>query len=145
MNSATCTPAGVTDTDDYYDGFGAAGAERRAAEHIRDRSSADDGVVIWGWNASILFLSGRATPTRFGFSMPLLLGDEASPRNAYRREFMQDIERAPPLYVVEGTLAARLLGGRVGLADFPEFNAFVQSRYVAEARFEDLTLHRLQR
>ncbi len=136
--------AGATESGPYFDGFGIAGAERRAAHHIRLNSSPDDGVVVWGWNSGVLFLSGRMSPTRFGFSMPLLLGDEGPPRQDYRREFMNDIERTLPLYVVEGPQAGQLLGGQFGLADFPEFHALVRSRYVEEITFGELTLHRLE-
>jgi hypothetical protein len=130
--------------DRYYDHFGIPGNERRAAAYIRAHSLKSDGVAIYGWNASILFMSERTSPTRFVFSLPLLAGEGAPIRNAYRSEFMTALQRVPPTYVVVGPQSEMLLGRRFALSDFPEFEQFLSMRYARERAFGELELYHLR-
>ena len=134
--------AGVTDRDTYLDGFGIPGAESRAARHIQARTTDDDEVAMWGWNTAIVYMSGRRVATRFGFSMPLLMGGDSPTRAAYRHEFMEGLRRRPPRYVVDAPQSEMLLGGHFDLSDFPELADFLKSRYVEEARFGELKVLR---
>lgn len=132
---------GLTSSEQYNDGFGIPGPDIRAARYLAEHSGADDGVVIWGWNASILFMSGRQSPTRFGWSMPLMLGEGTAFRAAYRREFLCDISRDPPRWIVNAPQSERLLGGHFTVDDFPEFAALLNRHYRVRSTISDLVLY----
>jgi hypothetical protein len=135
--------AGFTSTEEYYDGFGIPGPDVRAARYLTEHSAAGDKVVIWGWNSSILFMSRRQSPTRFGWSMPLMLGAGTEARARYRREFLCDISRNPPRWIVKAPQSEMLLGGRFTIDDFPEFAALLNSHYSARTTISDLVLYEL--
>jgi len=130
--------------DEYYEGIGIPGSEIQAAEHIRARTEKDDGVFIWGWNIAILYLSERQTVSRFGYSMPLIMGEGTEQREAYRQEFLESLYRTPPVYIVVAPQSEVILSGVYDLNDFGELYDFVASRYVEEIRFGDLVLHRIK-
>jgi hypothetical protein len=133
--------AGLTSSEEYYDRFGIPGPDIRAARYLAENSNADDGVVIWGWNSSILFMSGRQSPTRFGWSMPLMLGEGTEIREAFRREFLCDISRNPPRWIVIAPQSTLLLGGHFTVDDFPEFAALLNRHYSVRTTISDLILH----
>jgi hypothetical protein len=132
---------GLTSSDQYYDEFGIPGPDIRAARYLAEHSGADDGVVIWGWNASILFMSERQSPTRFGWSMPLMLGEGTAVREAFRREFLCDISRDPPRWIVNAPQSERLLGGHFTVEDFPAFAALLSRHYRVRTTISDLVLY----
>lgn len=63
-----------SDFERYYRHFGGPADDIAMARLLGEGTRDDDQVVIFGWNSAILFLSRRTSPTRFGFSMPLLQG-----------------------------------------------------------------------
>ena len=66
---------GSIDRPAYLDHFGETpGDEARVAEWLRAETAEEDAVVVYAWNAAIHFLSGRRSPTRFGYAMPLIMG-----------------------------------------------------------------------
>jgi hypothetical protein len=115
----------------------------QAADYIRGRTKDGDRIVIWGWDAAILYLSGRQSVSRFGYSMPLVMGDGTKEREAYRLEFLTSLNADPPVYIVVGPLSDVILRRHYDLTDFSEFAGFISSRYVEEIRFGDLVLNRL--
>ena len=133
--------AGLIASEEYYDGFGIPGADIRAARYLAEHSTAEDRVLVWGWNASILFMSGRQSPTRFGWSMPLMLGEGTAAREAFRQEFLCDISRYPPRWIVIAPQSEMLLGGRFTVNDFPEFAAFLNRHYKTRTSISNLVLH----
>ena len=132
--------AGITKTVDYYNAFGIPGPDIRAAEFIANHSNPDDGVVIWGWNASILFMADRKSPTRFGWSMPLMMGAGTGYREAFRKEFLCDLVSNPPRWIVVAPLSEKLLGGKFSERDFPAFARFLESYYIEQTRIADHVL-----
>jgi hypothetical protein len=135
--------SGQGSAEEYYGHFGIPGADIRAADYIRERTTEGDKVLVWGWNSSIIYLSGRQTPGRFGFSMPLLTGEGTARRAAYQQEFMTSLRKTPPVYIVDAPQSVVLLGGQYGRRDFPDFDEFVSTRYRREKQFGDLMLYRL--
>jgi hypothetical protein len=115
--------------------------DMRAARFIRERTGPDDTVVVWGNNALINFLSGRANCTRFGFATPLRAGGPGSPRAAYRREFLTEIRKKQPAYVVVG-LPRVTEDNEPVLRDFPEFETLLHERYSLETQIGMLDLYR---
>ncbi len=115
-----------------------------ASRYIYDHTNINDNIIIWGWNAGIVYLSERQSSSRFGFSMGLLLGESTHTKTIYRQEFMNDLYRKPPVYIVVGTIYEKVLGRHLDLSDFPAFENFLTMNYKEEIRFGDLILYRSQ-
>ncbi len=132
-----------TSAIEYYGHFGVPQADVAAAEYIAAHTTEQDRVLAWGWNPMIYFVSGRRTPGRFGYSMPLLQ-DPTSPRcQAYQREFMSEVRSHTPVYIIEDPRAVALLGGNYDRGNFKEFDEFVSQHYRRETQIGELILYRL--
>lgn len=129
-------------TAQYYAGFGIPGNDMQAAEYIRARTNDQDRIVVWGWSIAISYLAGRQSVSRFGYSMPLLMGETTDVCNSYRQEFMAAVKATPPKYIVVGPLSDVILRKHYELEDFPEFAGFIASNYMQETQFGDLHLFR---
>jgi hypothetical protein len=138
--------SGKTTHDEYYASFVkgpyVAGDNIKAARYIRDRTDDADGVVVWGNEATICFLSGRENPTRFVFAMPLTRGKPGAIRSAYRLEYMNRLRESPPVYFVVG-MQHGPLDKKKSLREFPELATFLRSRYRLETQIGFLELYRL--
>ncbi len=136
--------AGRIGSDQYYTSHAAggfvAGDDMKAARYIRERTQSTDGVAVWGNNALIGFLSGRANPTRFVYAMPLTEGGPHSPRDAYRREYISALLKNPPAYFVVGVPWGSTHKDQV-LHDFPELEALLHGRYTMETQVGALDLY----
>lgn len=136
---------GVTSQESYYSGFDSVRSDEvLASRYIYDHTNTNDNIIIWGWNAGIVYLSERQSSSRFGFSMGLLIGEDSHTKTLYRQEFMNDLYKKPPTYVVKGTLYEKVLGRHFDLSDFPAFKKFITTNYKEEVRFGDLILYRSQ-
>jgi hypothetical protein len=109
----------------------------QAAAHIKSRTQPDERIAIYGTAAAVLFLSERASATRFVFALPLNVADEGH-RNANRAEFMSDLRKLGARYVVVGPDP-----DQAPLGDFPEFTELLAQHYRLEIRFGGLGLYRL--
>ncbi len=76
--------------------------EMEAARYVREHTADSDTVLVWGNDATITFLSDRASPTRFVFSMPLTRAVAGPLRAAYRKEYIDSLTIRRPRYVVIG-------------------------------------------
>ena len=112
-----------------------------AADWIRTRTAPDDGVVVFGNDATVPFLAERSGPTRFIYGMPLTRGPANGPRAAYRVEYLADLVRDPPEYIIVG-LAHRSSDKAAVLRDFPEFEDLLERSYALEVRIGSLHLYR---
>jgi hypothetical protein len=131
-----------TSREQYYDSFGIPGSDIQAASYIKDRTKEADRIFVWGWNASIYFLSSRQASSRFGFSMPLLLGEGTKLNEAYRSELISDLTSDPPVYIVIAPIADDIVGKQYDFTDFSEFANIVSTKYTIEEVFGDLALYR---
>ena len=131
--------------EQYYDSFGIPGSDIQAANYIQERTTEGDKIFIWGWNASIYFLSSRQSSSRFGYSLPLLMGEGTEVREAYRLELLGDLSSNPPVYIVVAPLADDIVGKKYFLSDFTGFADFLSTRYVEEKVFGDLIIYHLKR
>jgi 4-amino-4-deoxy-L-arabinose transferase-like glycosyltransferase len=136
---------GVIDREAYDAGFGVAAPSRAAADYVRQRTTPQDRVAIWGWNAGVLYMAQRASNSRFGFNMPLVLGPGSAFRSRYRHEFLTAMRRTPPAFVVVDELVPELFGEPSRLVDFPEFSELVSACYLSDARFSTILVYRLRR
>jgi len=131
---------GRTDTAHYYDGYGEAGNDMRAVDWLRNRAR-EGKVFVFGWNTGIAWLGHRETVSRFGFSMPLLIGEGLDVRAEYRDELLRTLRADPPTYIILGTQSQRILRRPMTVADFPELTDLVHKSYVKVAEFGAIQFH----
>ena len=135
---------GLRDKAAYYDTFGVPGPDYRMVDYIESIGGPEDRLFIMGWNIEILYMTGRETVSRLGYSLPVWMGEGTPLREQYRAELMRDLTTRPPEMIVVAPQAKRLLGETVTLEDFFEFNEFLANQYDPEARFGDLELYVLR-
>ncbi|MBN1991574.1 MAG: glycosyltransferase family 39 protein [Anaerolineae bacterium] len=145
---------GYASWDTYYEGFGTYGwgdfsfkADQKVAQYLAARTTAQDPVLVWGFEVLVNYLSGRPSPTRFGYNYPLSRGRENVVEQAYRAEFMQALQANPPLYILILDQDVNNLmpkTSRQFLNDFPEFKSYLNNHYYLETTIEHFTLWRRQ-
>ena len=131
--------------EQYYASYAAAGYVAgdniKAADYIRERTSAADGLAVWGNEAVLNFLAARPNPTRFVYAMPLTEGGPGSIRDRYRREYVAALDKQLPAYFVVGTPWGS--GNKEqSLSGFPELAQILHDRYSFETEFGKLDLYR---
>lgn len=70
------------------------------ARHLRERLRSDERVLVWGVEPVIYALSGRASASRYGVHLPLVLGGDTRARRAARARFVADLAARPPSAIV---------------------------------------------
>jgi hypothetical protein len=116
-------------------------ALKRLSDYLASRAGSQDKVLVWGWDPLVNVLSNRTSPTRFAYSYPLIA--EGPLKLKYRRIFLDEISKVPPLYIVVDTKSSWALVNKSGLdllRGFPEFNSFLHERYRYLGRFDDFQL-----
>lgn len=92
------------DAKRWYAHFGkydlARGTFPLIARHLRDTVSPGERVVVWGMEPVIYALSGRASASRYGVHLPLVLGGDTRARRAARARFVADLAARPPSAIV---------------------------------------------
>ena len=136
--------AGRMDTAAYYDAYGEPGQDMRAVRWLREHGEPGP-IFIFGWHSAVAWLSERETVSRFGYSLPLMLGPDGGVKTAYRSEAMRALEVKPARYVVVGPQSERILGTRETLDDFPELAQLLRASYREAVRFNSLTIYERMR
>jgi hypothetical protein len=135
---------GDVNSEQYYSSHHAGayvpGDDMKAARYIQERTKPDDGIVVFGNNALIYFLSGRANPTRFLTAGSMTFGRAGSIRDAYRREYINGIQKAPPAYIVVGV--AYNGSKEKALQGFAEFDTLLREQYTPDTHIGYLDLYR---
>jgi hypothetical protein len=120
--------AGRMSTDTYYDGYGEPGDDMKAVRWLRETGQPGD-MYVFGWQGGVAWLSGRQIVSRFGFSMPLMIGEGSDLRVRYRQELLAALMSTPPRYILVGPQSERIIGTRMTIDDFPELAALVNRNY----------------
>ncbi len=126
----------------YYARFSDAGFsaadQMAAAAYLRAHTTAGDRIAILGYDAPVVYLSGRTNATRFAYALPLV-GWRSAPatREAYQREFLAGLT-PPPAYIIVGLLFP---GKAQALSVFPEFGDLLAARYALERSFGVVDLY----
>jgi hypothetical protein len=115
-------------------------AEMMAARYIAEHTKPDDGVFVWGNDASVRYLADRPNPTRFTYEIPLSL--DGPYRAAYRSEAMEALRARPPVYFVVGLNWWAADTKAQSLSKFPELAAFLSRGYHLERSIGGLDLYR---
>jgi len=92
--------SGQQTLSDFYAAQGT-GDEIKVADYIRDRTTADDLVWVWGNHAIIYYWADRRAPTRFIFNSPLVASLGPNPyQPRWTQEVLADLKFHPPTYIV---------------------------------------------
>lgn len=116
--------------------------EMEAAQYLRDHTGDSDAVLVWGNDATIPFLSGRDSASRFVFAMPLTREVSSPLPAAYRREYVASVQARAPRYIVIGQPHDGSNDKQRDLDGFAEFKAFVGEHYRLEHQIGFLDLYR---
>ena len=129
-----------------YD-FSAIGT-RQAAAYLRNHTTPEQTVLIWGVEPLVNFLAGRRSPTSFISFYVLVDGKDRNPRwEAWRQDFLQDLRSKPPAYIVlveRDVTPLAPVGSRARLEEFPAFKQILETQYQFEAQVEDYQFYRLK-
>jgi 4-amino-4-deoxy-L-arabinose transferase-like glycosyltransferase len=132
--------SGGIDTTQYYDAYGESGHDMRAVQWLQEQGEPGP-IFVFGWHSTVAWLSGRDTVSRFGYSLPLMLGPDGGIKSAYRAEAMRALAATPPRYIVVGAQSERILGTRETLDDFPELAELVRTDFREAIRFNNLRIY----
>lgn len=118
----------------------------QAAAYLREHTTSDETVFIWGSEALVNFLAERRSPTRYVWSC-VLVGDKSQDPGleAWRQDLMAELGRSPPTYIVlvdNDVTPLSPQGSRIQLEEIPALKAFLQADYALETRIEDYWLYR---
>jgi hypothetical protein len=116
--------------------------EVAAARYLRDHTGEGETVAVFGNDATVLYLSGRPSASRFVFAMPLTRDVRGPFRQTYRREYLEVMRRRPPRYVVIGQPHDGSNDKQRDLQAFPELLAVLNEQYRLDERFGFLDLYR---
>jgi hypothetical protein len=132
-------------TDDYYGSFFHAYNARdvlHISAYLRTHSKAGDRLFVWGHEATVIYLSGLSSATRFVFSLPL-----AAPGpflEQYRSEAIHVLQSQRPRYIVTGA-PFEVEDKAEFLQGFPELERILRSHYELVTRFGRLELFEMTR
>jgi hypothetical protein len=119
--------------------------EMGTIQYLRNNSTPEDGVFVWGTQSVIYFLSRRRPPTRFISNLGLISPWGAP---AWKQELLRDLRRAPPRFivVVRGDAIPSVSYTRMDsekyLAVFPELAAFIAGSYQPAATIGNFVIYR---
>jgi len=134
--------AGGFEGDHYYDAYQKdayiATDIVQAARYVKEHTAPNEGVFVWGNDATIRFLAERPSPTRF--THVFAQAADGPLRAAYRSELMRDLTNEPPLYIAIGSPWRP--GAKEDSATwFPEFENFLEHEYVFETAIGNVNLY----
>jgi hypothetical protein len=108
-------------------------ADYAVARYIEGRTGKDDCIVtMGGTDAVIIFLSNRMPASRFIFSWVLFQGRHSEVERAtrYRQEFLRDLRKNQPRYVVS-------IGSMERFGKFRDIYSYISEHYSLEKEFPD--------
>lgn len=133
----------------YYGCYGCWGfclaANIQVADYIRKRSDPEDKLLIWGFDPLIYYLSDRKPASRFIFNYPLDGSKNTPYYRSYRREYIQDLIRNKPLYVVVDDNDAnqyRRQDSKKSFETFTALRSYVNKHYIRTAVIENYDIYR---
>jgi hypothetical protein len=129
--------AGSISEETYLWGFAPMGSfnaadELAMARALRSRSDSSDRVAIIGYNAGILYLADRRSPSRFGPSVPYTHEAGTPLTRRFQDEFIAAFETTPPEWVVVGAIDGAALSLESRLSSFPRLATLLEAQYCME-------------
>ena len=106
------------------------GLTAEAADYVKENTQSIDTVYVWGVDSLVNALSERASPTRFGYNLPLVLAKPPL-RQTFTDEVMEALAARPPSLIVvqrndQNDLAAASV---VTLTEFPALVNLIERDY----------------
>jgi hypothetical protein len=136
------------DSGRWFESFGdydpVRGYISETAHHLRAVTTPDESAVVWGMEPLIYALSDRRPATRYGVSIPLLLGGDTPERRADQARFLDDItKRLPARFVVLQRDSNRLIPreARQTIDDVPGLRALLERAYQPETTIGNATIY----
>lgn len=121
-------------------------AARETADYLAARTTANDTVLVWGFQALVNWLADRRAPTRYIFSYPLTIDRPESPlRREARDTFLREFDAAPPAYVVLVAKDVNPIQPRDSVAlleTFPAFKERLARDYTHEHTIAEFQIYR---
>jgi len=142
--------AGHISADQYYAQFDIGTDFSRmgtlhAATYLREHTESGETALIWGAEPLVNFLAQRRSPTKYIFSY-MLVSEGSSPHlEASRREFLDELHRVEPAYIVlvEGDVTPLTpMGSRAQLGEFLALTSILEAKYRFEIQVEDYLFYR---
>ncbi|MFN8532210.1 MAG: glycosyltransferase family 39 protein [Dehalococcoidia bacterium] len=146
---------GRTSERDYYAQFAhnlndvdvySFNAARDTADYLRERTTSNDTVLVWGFQALVNWLADRPSPTRYVFSYPLTIGrPDSAPRREARETFLHEFDAARPAYVVlvsKDVNPIQPVDSVTLLDGFPALKARLDRDYVKERDIAEFQIFR---
>jgi hypothetical protein len=123
--------------------------EEQAAQYIREHTTSEQGVLVWGLSPGIAALADRHPTTRYPFHK-ILFTDAPLSRlipglSARRAELLARLQRDPPTYILVGTNDANgfePLDSQSALSRWPELSTLVTRDYARETTIGHFTVLR---
>lgn len=129
--------------------------QKKIGQYIKERTSNDDMVYIWGWGNSIYFYANRFPATRF-ITSDFLTGRIPGSPTAYDLNFdtsfniipgswemfIDDLERDKPIYILDTSPANIHDYGKYPMSAFPILNNYIKEKYEFETSLHDVVLYR---
>lgn len=75
------------------------GDSSQVAEYVRDHTTPNDHILVWGAQAEIYLLSKRQSPTRFFYQYPLVTPNYAN--DSIFSEFLSDVKNHKPQIIID--------------------------------------------
>jgi len=130
----------LRDFGSYGRGDFSLAADLRVASFLREETSPEDPLYIWGFEPLVYFLADRRPASRFITVQPLVTPWSPS---EWRQEVIEDLERSRPPYIlvlhndVFPWVTASLADSAQQLTSFPELRALLGTHYREVRRMED--------
>lgn len=134
--------AGIVDREEYYNAYGEPGIDMQALNWLQTKGRPGK-IFTFGWHSSVGWLSKRGTVSRFGYSLPLMMGEGTAYQSKYRSELMAALTADPPRYILVGALSDQILGTHLSVRDFPELASLIDRAYRPAAEFGSITIHEM--
>ncbi len=121
--------------------------EIEVAEHMRDRTTPEDLIWVWGNHSIMYYWADRRSPTRFIFNSPLMAAigeNEFQPR--WKNEVLESLHAHPPTYIVITWYDRTWFDFKNPVeefADIPGYQNFLDRYYRREAFMGRFAIHRL--
>jgi len=120
----------------------------KAVDIVKQNTSLNDGIFVWGFDPLIYYLSERKCVSRFIYNFPLLWNGE---NIAFRNEFVAEIKKQEPkLIIVAANDPLYFISGfnedsKQLIKRFPEFDDFLSAKYEYKTSADDYEIYELKK
>lgn len=121
----------------------------QVAEYLKERTTEDDGLWVWGHHTPIYHLAERYPPTRFIYNEPLLMRIRGGHpyREVWRAQALAAIYDDPPEYILLTTFDRTFFdfqNPNVSWAEIDAYNTFTERYYNRELTIGRFEVYRLK-